>query len=401
MYAVIDCDNCFVSCERVFQPDLKRKPVVVLSNNDGCVIARSNEAKALGIKMGVPVYQIMPLIKAMGVEMRSSNYSLYADLSNRIMSILREEVGNGRMEQYSIDEAFLSMPNQPEGGAAFFTREWGLQLVHKIGQWTGMPVSIGVAPTRTLAKVATWYAKHYAGYEKVCLIDTDQKRQAALQHLDIEEVWGIGRRTIDEYRYYGINTAWDLTQRSASWVRSKFTVTGLRTWQELRGEDCIESLLTGRRQTICVSRSFAEMVNDRNDLEGYVNRFASLCAKQLRQEKSVAQLVTVFIQTNHHRLDLRQYDGSSTLALITPASNEFEIVNAAREVLRRIYRSDCQYKRAGVILGGISSNNAIQQDLFDKVSPEMRRRMDRLSEVMDLVNGKMGAHTLHLGDLYW
>ena len=166
MYAIIDCDNCYVSCERVFQPYLKGKPVIVLSNNDGCVVARSNEAKALGIKMGVPLYQIMPLVKEKGVEMRSSNYALYADMSNRVMSILRDEVGAAQMEQYSIDEAFLQAPQQPEGAEPFFTHEWGLALVKKIEQWTGMPVSIGIAPTRTLAKAATWFAKHYAGYQK-------------------------------------------------------------------------------------------------------------------------------------------------------------------------------------------------------------------------------------------
>ncbi|MCR5394281.1 MAG: Y-family DNA polymerase [Bacteroidales bacterium] len=392
MYAIIDCDNCFVSCERVFQPDLKGRPVVVLSNNDGCVVARSNEAKALGIKMGVPIYQIMPLVKERGVEIRSSNYTLYADMSNRVMSILRDEVGQAQMEQYSIDEAFLSAPS-----ATAFTHDWGVALVRKIGKWTGMPVSIGVAPTRTLAKAATWFAKHYAGYHKVCLIDDETKRQLALQHLDIGEVWGVGWRGVEQYRYYGINTAWDLTQRSAAWVRSKFTVTGLRTWQELQGEDCIDTVLTGRRQTICTSRSFDGMVSDLGQLEMYVSNFASHCAQKLRREHSVASLVTVFIQTNHHRLDLRQYDGSATLSLITAASNEFEIVNAARQVLHRIYRSGCQYKRAGVIVGGISSNAAVQQDLFDTLSPEQRRRMDRLSEVMDTVNRRMGADTIQLG----
>lgn len=397
MYAIIDCDNCYVSCERVFQPYLKGKPVIVLSNNDGCVVARSNEAKALGIKMGVPLFQIMPLVKQKGVEIRSSNYSLYADMSNRVMSILRDEVGEAQMEQYSIDEAFLKAPEQPEGAEPFFTHEWGLALVRKIGQWTGMPVSIGIAPTRTLAKAATWFAKHYAGYQKVCLIDNEEKRQAALRLLDIGDVWGVGWRTVDKYKYFGIHSAWDFTQRSATWVQSKFTITGLRTWQELRGEDCIDTLLTGRRQSICTSRTFREMVSDLTQLDLHVSDYASHCARKLRQEKNVGQLVTVFIQTNRHRLDLRQYDGSATLSLQTPANNEIEIVNAAREVLHRIYREGYMYKRAGVIISGISSNQAIQQDLFDHLTPEQRQRMNRLSEVMDNVNRKLGADTLQLG----
>lgn len=230
MYAIVDCDNCFVSCERVFQPDLKGKPVVVLSNNDGCVVARSNEAKQLGIKMGVPIYQIRDLVAQHGVEIRSSNYILYADMSNRVMSILRSQMQRDDLqdiiieavEQYSIDEAFLSvtvpssarveLAEQPQTlttSEPQTIKAWAESLVSQIAQWTGMPVSIGIAPTRTLAKAATWYAKHYADYHKVCIIHDETQRQKALQGLEIGEVWGVGWRSVDKYRYYGVNTAWN------------------------------------------------------------------------------------------------------------------------------------------------------------------------------------------------
>ena len=275
MFAVVDCDNCFVSCERVFQPELIGKPVVVLSNNDGCVVARSNEAKALGIKMGVPIYQIKDLCRTHDVQIRSSNYILYADMSNRVMSILREEVGPGNMEQYSIDEAFLTIDIK------FDYKQWGEELGRKIGKWTGMPVSIGIAPTRTLAKAATWFAKKWKGYNKVCIIGTEEQREKALKTLPVDEVWGIGWRGKDKCDYYGIKTAWDFTEKSESWVRKFFTVTGLRTWNELRGKSSISTVLTGDKQTICTSRSFEGMVHDADQLEMFISNYAAHCAQKL------------------------------------------------------------------------------------------------------------------------
>ena len=398
MYAIVDCDNCFVSCERVFQPDLKGKPVVVLSNNDGCVVARSNEAKALGIKMGVPIYQIKELVEKQGVQIRSSNYILYADMSNRVMSILRKQPVLV-MEQYSIDEAFLTLPEErlltADGISSY--ADWAHALVQQIGQWTGMPVSIGIAPTRTLAKAATWFAKHYKGYNKVCVIDNEEKRQKALKLLDVGDVWGVGWRSIDKYHYYGIQTAWDMTQRSQSWIQQRFTITGVRTWKELQGQSCIETLEASAKKTICTSRSFDGMVSDLGQLEMYVSNYASHCAQKLRQQHSVCSLVTVFAQTNHHRLDLAQYDAGLTVTLVTPASSTHEIVDAALRALRSFWREGYQFKRAGVIVGGISSNQAIQQDLFDTLTPEQRSKFNRLSEIMDVINRRHGNDTIQLG----
>ena len=391
MYAVVDCDNCFVSCERVFQPELWGKPVVVLSNNDGCVVARSNEAKALGIKMGVPIFQIATLCKQHDVQIRSSNYILYADMSNRIMSILREEVGPGMMEQYSIDEAFLTIDLKMD------FRQWGEALVKKIGRWTGMPVSIGIAPTRTLAKAATWFAKKFKGYNKVCIIDNEERREKALKALAVEEVWGIGWRGQDKCRYYGIQTAWDFTEKSASWVRQNFTITGLRTWKELKGESCIDTVLTGAKQSICTSRSFNGMVSRKGELEMYVSNYAAHCAEKLRAQHSVCSLVTVFIATNTFREDLAQYGTSITATLSTPASSTIEVTEAALRAFRACYKEGYQYKRAGVIVSGISSDKAIQLDIFDVLTPEQRSKYNRLSEVVDTINRKMGNDTVILG----
>lgn len=391
MYAIVDCDNCFVSCERVFQPDLNGKPVVVLSNNDGCVVARSNEAKALGIKMGVPIYQIMPLVKEKGVEIRSSNYILYADMSNRVMSILREAAPS--MEIYSIDEAFLDLSRM----YSIDYKQFGTNLVKKIGQWTGMPVSIGIAPTKTLGKAAIWFAKHYKGYEKVCVMDTEEKRIAALKLIEIGEIWGVGRRTVDTYRGYGINTAYDLTQKSECWVRNHFGLTALRTWKELRGISCIDTLSQIRKQSICTSRSFDGMVEDLGQLEMYVSNFAAHCAEKLRREHSVASIVSVILLTNRFREDLAQYNGGFSATLVTPANSTFEITTTALKILRMIYKPGYQYKKAGVIVSGTMSDKAVQQNIFDDFSPEQRAKFNRLSRLIDVVNNSMGADTLQLG----
>lgn len=404
MFAVVDCDNCFVSCERVFQPDLKGKPVVVLSNNDGCVVARSNEAKQLGIKMGVPIFKILDMVKQHGVEIRSSNYVLYADMSNRVMSILRDQPVSC-VEQYSIDEAFLTIddapipgtPSEKLGATEEALRPWAEALVKQIAQWTGMPVSIGIGPTRTLAKAATWFAKHYKGYNKVCIIDTEERRQKALQALDIGEVWGVGWRGVDKFRYYGIQTAWDFTQRSLSWAQQHFTVTGARTWRELRGDSCITTVETGSKKSICTSRSFEQMVGKQGELEMYISNYAAHCAQKLRQQHSVCSMVTCFAQTNHFRDDLKQLDTGMTVTLVTPTASTHEVVAAALRALRSCWREGYLFKRAGVIVSGISTDTAIQQDLFDALTPEQRSKLNKVSKVMDIINRKHGNDTIQLG----
>ncbi len=229
MWALVDCDNFFCSCERVFRPDLNGKPVVVLSNNDGCVVARSREAKAMGIKMGLPYYQMLEQYPNSGITAFSSNYKLYGDLSARIMAILREDAPNAH--QYSIDEAFLDL----EGMDDSTLKEWGEKLALKIKKWTGVPVSIGIAKTKTLAKVASKYAKKYPGYHKCCFIRTDEQRMKALRVFDVCDIWGIGRRIGKSLAMSGVTTAWEFSKKSRVWVKHKYHLPAARTWLELNG----------------------------------------------------------------------------------------------------------------------------------------------------------------------
>lgn len=380
MYALVDCNNFFVSCERVFRPQLEGKAVVVLSNNDGCVVARSNESKAMGIKMGVPFYQVRHYVDSGRLTACSSNYSLYGDISNRVMSILADTVP--KIEIYSIDEAFLHLDGIPQEKVPQMCRD----LVRKIRKWVGVPVSIGVAPTKTLAKIASHFAKTYKGYRGVCMMDTDAKRMKALELTPVEDVWGIGRRFAPKLFSKGVRTAMDYVSRPREWVVSNFNINALRTWEELQGRKCVEEESNERRQSICTSRSFAEMLTDPKELALRVSDFAAMCAHKLREEDSVAAEVTTFMYTNRFREDLDQYFPSATIRLQVPANNSHEIVGAALKAFRTIYRDGYKYKKAGVIVSAITAADAIQPVLFDQ-NEELRQKQDRISRIMDTVNG--------------
>ena len=259
MFALADCNNFYASCERVFKPWLRTTPIVVLSNNDGCVIARSNETKALGIKMGVPAYQIKDAIDQYGIEVFSSNYTLYGDMS--------------------IDEAFLHMDCLGQVDL----KSYGEQIVKSVTQGTGIPISMGIAPTKTLAKVANKFAKKYPNYKGVCLIDSDEKRIKALQLTEIGDVWGIGRQHAKMLAQHGVKNAYDFAQLPKAWVRQKMTVVGERMWKELNGESCIEmELAPAPKKQICTSRSFGHMVTDFSELEEAVSTYVCMCAEKLR-----------------------------------------------------------------------------------------------------------------------
>ena len=391
IYGLVDCDNCFVSCERVFRPDLEGKPVVVLSNNDGCVIARSNETKALGVKMGMPYYQMRENYPDAGITAFSSNYELYGNMSNRVMNILRSETPV--VMQYSIDEAFMDLT----GMENLDLKEWGEKLSKKIRKWVGMPVSIGIAPTKTLAKVASHFAKKYPGYNKCCVIDDDWKREQALRLTPIGDVWGVGRRNVVKMEAGGVHSAYDLTKMSKGWVQRNFNITGVRTWRELRGEDCIETeQLDNARKSICTSRSFAEMLEEMEEISTQVSNFAARCAEKLRKQHTVAGLVTVFIDTNHHREDLQQYDNSGSRTLLTPTNITQTIISASISILRDIYRSGYKYKRAGVILTDIRDAGAVQTD-FDDYDAEKHKKMQKLTDTIDEINRNNGRDSIVLG----
>ena len=379
MYALVDCNNFFVSCERVFQPQLEGRAVVVLSNNDGCVVARSNESKAMGIKMGTPFFKVKHFVESGALEVRSSNYALYGDLSARVMSILAETVPH--IEIYSIDEAFLHLDGISREAVPGLCRD----LVARIRRWVGIPVSIGVAPTKTLAKIASHFAKNYPGYKGVCMMDSDAKRLKALELTPIEDVWGVGRRLAPRMHASGIRTALDYVTRPESWVRSNFNIPGVRTWEELQGRACVEEDREERRKSICTSRSFADMISDEDELCLRVSDFAASCAHKLREEGSAACEVTTFLYTNRFREDMRQYFPSATVRLAVAANSTHEIVGAALRTFRTIYRPEYMYKKAGVIVNAIVPADAVQSSLFDN-DEELRDRQERLSKVMDAVN---------------
>ena len=379
MYALVDCNNFFVSCERVFQPQLEGRAVVVLSNNDGCVVARSNESKAMGIKMGTPFFKVKHFVESGALEVRSSNYALYGDLSARVMSILAETVPH--IEIYSIDEAFLHLDGISREAVPGLCRD----LVARIRRWVGIPVSIGVAPTKTLAKIASHFAKNYPGYKGVCMMDSDAKRLKALELTPIEDVWGVGRRLAPRMHASGIRTALDYVIRPESWVRSNFNIPGVRTWEELQGRACVEEDREERRKSICTSRSFADMISDEDELCLRVSDFAASCAHKLREEGSAACEVTTFLYTNRFREDMRQYFPSATVRLAVAANSTHEIVGAALRAFRTIYRPEYMYKKAGVIVNAIVPADAVQSSLFDN-DEELRDRQERLSKVMDAVN---------------
>lgn len=383
MYGLVDCNNFYASCERVFNPSLNGKPVVVLSNNDGCVIARSNEAKALGIKMGIPAYQIKDLVSSHGVAVFSSNYTLYGDMSGRVMSMLAEL--SPEIEVYSIDEAFVNLDGIRD------LESIGRKMVSGVTRGTGIPVSLGVAPTKTLAKIANKFAKKYPAYDQLCIIDSEEKRIKALQLTEIGDVWGIGRRQAAKLQKQGIKTAYDFTRLSGAWVRKNMTVVGERTWKELHGISCIdmENAPPAKKQ-ICTSRSFGKMLTDIDTISEAIASHASTCAKKLRKQQSYAASLMVFIHTNNFREDLPQYWKNTVIHLPVPTNDTQEIVRYALAGLRTIYLNGYQYKKAGVIITEITEG--AQLGLFDLVDRDKR---ERLMQAVDKINGEHG-HNIKL-----
>ena len=391
MYGIIDCDNCYVSCERVFRIDLKEKPVVVLSNNDGCVVARSNEAKKLGIKAGVPYYQLAEKFPNQKIAVFSSNYELYGELTYRVVSIIRQEAP--AYFRYSIDECFVYFNDVEQ----MDLKQWGENLHKRIRQSVGMPVSIGLAPTKTLAKMASHFAKHHSGYRHCCLIDTDEKRIKALKLYSIKDVWGIGRRYASRLKSLGVETAYDFASHKLSWVKATFRNIVIElTWRELNGEDCVPNEELARKKSICTSRSFNGMITDLEGLRTHVSNYAARCAEKLRQEGSVATIVSVFLNTNPFREDLPQYTNFLEKRLSMPTNSTVDIVKAAYEVLQQLYREGYHYKKAGVIVMGIGPKSPIQLDLFD-YNAEQFQTMKRLDAVIDRINKVNGTETIVLG----
>lgn len=385
MYALCDCNNFFVSCERVFRPDLEGKPVVVLSGNDGCVVSRSNEAKQLGIKMGVPFFQIEAFAKLHQVTAFSSNFSLYGDLSSRVMSILAKHTPH--LEQYSVDEAFLHADHMPVAEL----KPYYEQVIRQVRQWVGIPISIGIAPTKTLAKIASKFAKQYPAYNGVCIIDTEEKRQKALQLFPIEDVWGIGRQAQKKLASANIKTAWDFAQQLPIFAQNLLHKPGLQTWQELNGTDCIDIADHAERQSISQSRTFQTAISDLPTIEKALIDYLSYCAEKLRKQRSLCQQITFYAHTSRFaEADMQIIH--QTISLPMPTNITAELTQHMLAAFRRHWRP-APYKKAGIVLMNITPAANAQQTLFDD---RPRERDERLQRAIDRINSQHGKPTVKM-----
>lgn len=389
MYGLCDCNNFYASCERVFNPSLNHRPVIVLSNNDGCVIARSNEAKELGIKMGQPLYQLREIIRTNNVALFSSNYQLYGDMSHRVMQTLRQLAP--AIEAYSIDEAFLSF----HGLDTETLHERGQEIVRIVTRNTGIPVSLGIAPTKTLAKVASKLCKKYPKLRGCCLMYRPDDITKVLASFPIEDVWGIGRRYSKMLIENRVLTAEQFRSLRPEWVKARMSVVGLRTWRELNSEPCIElEHTTPNKQSITVSRSFAKELTEITPLHQSLTTFVAMAAEKLRKQKSVAAQMQIFILTNRHRDDRPQYYESHLVHFPIATDSTPEMVKAANMALKELYRPGYGYKKAGVTLHHIAPNRDIQLALFDEID---RTKHQALMQTVDTLNAHLGRSTVILG----
>ena len=384
--ALIDCNNFYASCERIFNPKLIGKPIVVLSNNDGCIIARSKEAKKLGIKMGEPYFKARNTIQKNKVRVFSSNYSLYGDISQRVMETLSSF--SSEIEIYSIDEAFLGL----NGFENYELNTYCRHIRNTIKKWVGIPVSIGVGPTKTLSKIANNLAKKKSDYKGVCLLQNKIDIKKALELTKIEDVWGIGRRLSIFLRKYNIDTAYHFSQMDRGWIRKNMGVVGEKTYLELNGVSCLDlDLVPSDKQSCCVSRSFSQPIEKLFDLEESVSTYGSRVSEKIREEGLVAESMSVFVLTNHFNRREKQYSNSIKLHLPYPTNNSIKIVKRALEGIRKIYRSGYRYKKAGVILYGLTRHN-LTRGLLDYD----RDISDKIMNTIDEVNNRYGSSTLKI-----
>ena len=384
--ALIDCNNFYASCERIFNPRLIGKPIVVLSNNDGCIITRSAEAKELGIKMGEPYFKAKKIIDKNNVKVFSSNYSLYGDISQRVMETLARFASD--VEIYSIDEAFLGL----NGFENYELSKYCQYIRRTIKQWVGIPVSIGVSTTKTLSKIANNLAKKNKEYDGVCILKSWFDINEALKLTSIEDVWGIGRRLSVFLKKYKINTAYDFTQLDKGWIRKNMGVVGEKTFLELCGVSCIElELIPSDKKSCCVSRSFSKPVEKIDDLEESISSYGTRVAEKIREEGLVAESMSIFVLTNYFNRKEKQYSNSIKLQLPYPTNNSIKIVKRALEGIKKIYRQGYRYKKAGVILYGLTKAKQTRGLLdYDRESS------DSIMNTLDRINERYGSSTIRL-----
>lgn len=385
MYALVDCNNFYASCERVFQPEFNGKPVAILSNNDGCVISRSNEAKAVGIPMGAPVFQIKDLVREKNVKLFSSNYALYGDLSNRVMAILEQFTPN--VEIYSIDEAFLNF----DGLNISDYHDYGLQMKTRVQKWVGIPVCIGFAETKALSKVANKIAKKFQDRTQgVYVIDSEEKRIKALKWTKIEDVWGIGYRTIKKVKLRNIHTALDFVQpQHEAWIKKEMGVLGLRLKYELEGKQVLGlELIPDQKKSISTTRSFPKQISDFDLLRERMTTFAAVCAEKLRKQKSCCHTIIVLLVVDKHTVQTSKYYFNMAINLPYATNSSLTITNAAVAMLKQMLKGNegLKFKKAGVIVSGLIDENKKQFQLFEDENPKHLALM----KVMDNLNKKIG-----------
>jgi len=386
MYGLADCNNFYASCERVFDPSLAGRPVIVLSNNDGCVIARSNETKALGIQMGEPYFQLRDLIRNYSVAVFSANFVLYGDMSRRVMSLLRRFVP--ATEVYSIDEAFLDFSGMDPAQLDTL----GHEVARTVKRHTGIPISIGIAPTKTLAKIASKLCKQYPRLDGCCYLHRPEDVEKVLRRFPVGDVWGVGRRWAQLLETAGVRTAWEFTQLPPAWVRKRMSVVGLRMWKELHGEPCIgfEEYPADKKQ-IATTRTFDRDIADFEELHRRIAQYVAAAAAKLRRQRSVCGEVRVFLLTNRFREEMPQHYENRLRKLSVPTDSTLLLTSCAAELLREAFRPGIAYKRAGVVLSDIRPKSATQANLFSSTD---RDRHDRLMKAVDALNDRFGRHRL-------
>jgi len=395
MYALVDCNNFYASCERVFQPQLAGKPIVILSNNDGCIISRSDEAKMLGIPMGAPEFKVRQELREKGIHVFSSNYPLYGDLSNRVMKIL--EGFTPHVEQYSIDEAFLDFDGFREG---FDYNDYGLQMKNRIMKWLSIPVCIGFGESKALSKVANKIARKFPEQTKgVYVIDTEEKRIKALKWTKIEDVWGIGFRLKKKMKLKGINTAYDFTlPQYESFIKAMMGVTGLRLIKELKGESVLKLEDPAEdKKSIAITRMFKHKLTDFNEIRERVSTFASVCAEKLRTQESCCHNIIVMLVKDKHqdyKTNTRRLYFSEIGTLPFASNSTLTISNEAVAILKKLYQEGERYSKAGVIVTGLIPENRKQFHLFEEENPKHLKLM----QVIDKIHKKTGERKIRLGN---
>lgn len=389
MWAVLDANSYFCSVERVFHPGLGHRPVCVLSSNDGIIVALTPEAKALGLHRGDPLFKVKDIVERNGVSVFSGNMMLYAAMSKRVQNIIRQSVSY--CESYSIDEMFADL----SGYERYYNLEDYMRgVADRIRLWTDIPMSVGVAPTKTLAKMGSKFAKNYPGYRSVCMIDTEVKRRKALELFDLDDVWGIGHRTYEKLKYLGVKTPLEFADKPGEWVARHFHKPGIQTWKELNGYPCVDTQEILQRQNITTSRSFGDMITSREQLKASIATFTASCANKLRAQGSVAGVISVFLCSNWFREDLEQYFNVRSYEFMVPTSDTVELTRAAMNLTDAIFKPGILYKKSGVMLGKISSQLAVQGDLFDTIGNRESRL--ELSRTVDTLNQKYGLKTVGL-----